>query len=99
MVFDNPYTLHMVPRELYANTAREAYLEARHLEGRLLLRTEAGRRLVLHEPQMLSRTRVEIRRVPGPTWVWEVGGRLLPCGAAADELLRLFLELRVRQRR
>lgn len=78
--------------DLYANTARKAWVELREYSARLSV-AEPGKRYALIEPlNIAGRRRIEIRRLPELGWCWEFDGKIEPSEATAQAVVNVLLE-------
>ena len=88
-------------RELYANTASDAYLSLGIFRGRVL--TNGERRKGLHlweEPKRVSSRKLVLDRVPEADWCWKLdGGEPKSVDAAAEALVHQLLDARERFKR
>jgi hypothetical protein len=86
-------TLQLVGKDLYANTARDAYLEIIEYYIAFPI-AEAGKRYNLWDEHMKYATikRLDVRRLPDLGWCWEMDGRTYPIPDAADAVVQLFLD-------
>lgn len=90
------FTMQLLPQAIWANTARDGYLLARFLRGRMLTPQEVGRFYVFDEPTELGRHELKIHREPALGWCWRWGDAILTHDGAADALLHEFLRIRSR---
>lgn len=92
-----PASFQLLPQDLYANTASDAFYRVRYFKGRFVTAEEASRRMYMMEnPTPQGESRLYLRRRKALGWCWEYGGKVSRATEAADALITELLELRKR---
>jgi hypothetical protein len=87
------YTFQLLPQQVYANTARDAFLRVRFFEGRLLSTVERKTRIVLEEPTELPGYQLKLIRSQALGWCWKLGDTELSNANAAEQIIHSFVLL------
>jgi hypothetical protein len=72
--------------ELQAATARNAYLELREYDARLLVE-RAGQKPPAETATVARTTRIDIRRLPALGWCWHMDGKVRPTPETAEAVV------------
>ena len=86
-------TLQLAARELYANTARDAYVQIAEYDRTMHVDSPLYHYLYSEEQLQAVRTRkMFVRRLESIGWCWELDGRVQPTAAAAEAIVNLLLD-------
>jgi hypothetical protein len=86
-------TLQLAARELYANTARDAYVQIAEYDRTMHVYSPAYHYFYTEDQLQPARTRkMFVRRLESIGWCWELDGRVHPTAAAAEAIANLLLD-------
>jgi len=87
VVIAETQSLQIKELELYANTARDTYLELREYDKRLAVQ-KPGHTYIAWEPfHPKGTTRISIRRTPSMAWCWEMDGKTRSVEETAEAIV------------
>jgi len=78
--------------ERYANTARNAYLEVREYDSKLLVERPGERYTATGPLEVVLTTRVKIRRTPSMGWCWEMDGKTRSAEHTAEAIVEKLVD-------
>jgi hypothetical protein len=99
MLFISPASFQLLPENLYANTAADAFYRVRLFEGRFATAEETSqRRYVSSVPTPKGEHQLMLARTKALDWCWDYQGIKRSAADTADALITTLLELRGRLR-